>query len=103
MLQFLRKKDNLWLLGLCNVIMFLATIQFSTNLLYSVDDYYNLSEYSINWGSLGYNFWTYGRYIQGFIFELLDYINLSPLIKPTGMYCFIFFNTVLGIHHFTTL
>lgn len=98
MFEFIKKKNNMRVFFLCSVVMLIVTIPFSVNLLYSIDDYYNYMVYDLNWKNFFYNFFTYGRFMEGNFAELFYRLNLSPITKPIGVIVFIISNAFLSVY-----
>lgn len=78
------------------VMGFLCVLPFLSNLIYSIDDYHLWNVYDLNWETMGYNFYSTGRAVEGILCEILYQFNLQPLNRPTGMLVFIVSLSMLG-------
>ena len=62
----------------------IAFLPFIVLPLYSIDDYFLYQLPDINTKTLGYNFYSVGRFLQGPLADLLSALNLQPLTRPFG-------------------
>lgn len=65
-------------------ITIIAILPFLSSKIYSIDDYHLLNLYNINWDTMGYNFYSTGRLVEGILAELLYFFNVQPVNKPVG-------------------
>ena len=65
-------------MGICFFVYIVLIQPFSSNFLYSLDDYYLENIYVLDWENLGYNYYSYGRFAEGILAEIVSWLNLSP-------------------------
>lgn len=63
---------------------------------YSIDDYHLLYMYNLNINSMGFNFYSTGRFVEAIISQILSVFNLSPVNKPIGQLLFLLSLVLLG-------
>ncbi len=93
-------RENKFIFIMGCIIGLLCALPFISNLIYSIDDYHLWNVYDINWETMGYNFYSTGRIVEGILAEILFRFNLQPLNRPMGMVVFIaslaMFGTLVG-------
>lgn len=65
-------------IAICVVMFVIMSIQFSSSVLYSLDDYYLEDMYVLNWSTIGYNWYGYGRLGEALLGQIIFLLNLSP-------------------------
>ena len=65
-------------LTICIGLFIIMSIQFSSSVLYSLDDYYLEDIYNLNWQTVGYNWYGYGRLGEAVLGQIFYWLNLSP-------------------------
>lgn len=78
------------------LIVFIAYLPVIVSSFYSIDDYYLYSLADINSSTLGYNFYSTGRFAQLFFADIFSLFNLQPITRPLGPILFIFSLVYLG-------
>lgn len=91
------EKDDLFVLGCGTIAAILCMLPLISSLSYSIDDYHLWSIYDINMNTMGYNFYSTGRIIEGIIAHLLYIFNVQPLNKPLGLVFFAISLAMLGM------
>lgn len=79
-------------------ITIISVLPYLTSKIYSIDDYHLLNTYDLNWKTLGYNFYSTGRFVEGLIAEILFRFNMQPVNKPVGAIFFVFSVVSIGIY-----
>lgn len=79
-------------------ITMISILPYLTSKIYSIDDYHLLNIYNLNWETLGYNFYSTGRPIEGLLAEILYRFNLQPLNKPMGAVAFVAAISFSGVY-----
>jgi hypothetical protein len=70
--------------GIAGAVSLIAYAPFFLLPLYSIDDYYLYHLTEINIGSLGYNFYSYGRFLQAGLAQIASELDIQPLGRPLG-------------------
>ncbi len=91
-----KKEIIIGVIGIFAVII--SALPFFSTLTYAIDDYYLWNVYEINWDTMGYNFYSTGRVIEGIIAEIFYRFNLQPLNGTVGMLVFGVSIVVFGIY-----
>jgi hypothetical protein len=71
------------------VLGLVAFIPYLVLPLFSIDDYYLFQLSDINTTTLGYNFYSVGRFAQALFANSLSFFNLQPLTRPVGTLFFL--------------
>lgn len=79
-------------------VTILLILPYLASKIYSIDDYHLLNIYNLNWGTLGYNFYSTGRPVEGVLAEIFYRFNLQPLNKPMGAVAFVAAISFCGIY-----
>ena len=79
-------------------VTILSILPYLASKIYSIDDYHLLNLYNLNWETLGYNFYSTGRPIEGVLAEVFYRFNLQPLNKPMGAVAFVAAISFCGIY-----
>lgn len=85
------------LFGVSFIISLCFYLPYIVNLLYSIDDYYLNQVYDLNINSLGYNFYSTGRFLEAVLAQAFYYMNIQPLTKPIGPLLFIASMSLIGV------
>lgn len=80
------------------LVTILSILPYLASKIYSIDDYHLLNLYNLNWETLGYNFYSTGRPIEGVLAEVFYRFNLQPLNKPMGAVAFVAAISFCGIY-----
>lgn len=92
------EKNDVIVLICGSIAAVLCMLPFISCLTYSIDDYHLWSVYDINWETMGYNFYSTGRIVEGAIAQLLYWMNLQPLNRPIGMVVFAVSLAIVGMY-----
>ncbi|MEK3675534.1 glucosyltransferase domain-containing protein [Paenibacillus sp. FSL R10-2771] len=101
-LIYFNDTNHIKLLGFSFLITSMCYFPYISNLLYSIDDYYLNQIYDINLNTLGYNFYSTGRFSEAILAQFFYFLNIQPLTKPLGPLLFIGAMCLIGLY-FTKL
>ena len=65
--------------------------------LYAIDDYFLYQLYQIDSSTMGYNFYSTGRFVQLILADFFQLLNIQPLTKPIGPILFILSLSYLSV------
>jgi len=65
--------------------------------LYAIDDYFLYQLYQIDSSTMGYNFYSTGRFSQLILADFFQLLNIQPLTKPIGPILFILSLSYLSV------
>lgn len=89
-------RENLLITCTGLFLSILCSLPFIASLLYSIDDYHLWNVYDINLHTMGYNFYSTGRIIEGILSEMLFHFNIQPVNRPVGILLLMLSFSLLG-------